>query len=418
MTQHVSLFVRAIATMLIAALTAPSATAVIEVSSPIVGRLIRNHDGFALWHQAGGDIVVADSITFPRQEVRSYAIFDLNGIEPGSVSSGNFRMNMPVDFFWSNSNDTNAEVVAMYDIGTNLDALTGLTTAPFGVSNPIGIPIHNDLGSGAFYGSIAVGPANFNTTVSIPLSAQAIADINAAAGTAMGFGVNGETGRLQGNRFNTPRLSVFTFGEPVGAAGGVDFQLDEGEVSGDGTVNLTPRGADHHLNAHALDQFMLDEKFSEVRRRFRFSASTSDPVPIILSGDLEGTLLAAQGAASVNAMLQIFDTTNGQLVDETMFSELIAASIVDGQITLRIDELLMLRAELIPGRTYELISKISLSASITNPLGRADALFDNTFAVQLEAVPEPSGLVLVFGLLLSWSVSRNRLLSRNIELNR
>jgi hypothetical protein len=408
MTQHVSPFLRAVAAALIAALAAPPAFAVIEISPPLNGRLIRNHDGFSLWHQVGGDIVVADTITFPRQEVRSYAIFDLIGIEPGSVSSGNLRMNMPVDVFWSSSNDTNAEVVAMYDIGTNLNTLTSLTQAPFGIFGSEGIPIHNDLGSGAFYGSIAVGPANFNTVVSIPLSAQAIADINAAAGTAMGIGFNGETGRLQANRFNTPRLALFRFGEPVGSGGGVDFQLDEGEVSGDGTVNLTPKGMEHHLNAHALDQFTLDETFSEVRRRFRFSASTNDPVPITLTGDLEGTLFAVQGAASVEAILQIFDTTNGQLIDETMLNELNAPTLPDGQVTVQVNELLMLRAELIPGRTYELISKISLSASITNPLGRADALFDNTFAVQLEAVPEPSGLVLVIGLLLSWSVGRIR----------
>jgi hypothetical protein len=418
MKQYISRFLWAITAVWVAGVAAPSASAVTEVSAPLLGRLIRNHDAFALWHQVGGDIVVADTLTFPRQEIRSYAIFDLTGIEPGSVSSGNLRMNMPVDFFWSNSNDTNAEVVAMYDIGTDLNTLTGLPQAPWGIFGSTGIPIHNDLGSGAFYGSIAVGPANFNTVVSIPLTAQGIADINAAAGSAMGIGFNGETGRMQGSRFNTPRLALFRFGELIGSAGGVDFQLDEGEVSGDGTVNLTPKGVEHHLNAHALDQFMLDEKFSEVRRRFRFNASTSDPVPIILTGDLQGTLFAVQGTASVEAMLQIFDATNGLLIDETLFSVLNVASIVDGQITVPVEEIMMLRADLIPGRTYELISRISLRASITSPLGRADALFANTFAVQLEAVPEPSGPVLIFALLLSWTVFRNRRWSRNLKMNR
>jgi hypothetical protein len=339
-------------------------------------------------------VIVESSPYSPQTDIRSYTIFDLSGITGGSISSGNLRLYLhyPSAAFWSSYNQS-SESVAVYDVGTNLNTLIGL---PAGNVYPYstGWSYHDDLGGGALYGNTTVTVNDLNTWVSMPLTAQAIADINAAAGTAFGIGVDGTSGPSQSNRFGPVQLSLHQFNDPVEGGGGIDFELDDGDVTGGGTVDLTPKGGRHRLSAYALDQQTTDQQFSELRRRFRYSASTTEPQMLYLIGDLDGDLFAQQGTAKVDASLQIYDTTNGLLVDQTSFFDQIVSLPAADPVNKPVDSSLEIGVELIPGRTYEMISRLELEASINDPAGRAQALFGSTFDVTLE-VAEPASLVML-----------------------
>lgn len=346
---------------------------------------------------------------FPPILGNGFVTFDLGDLD-GPVSSGNLRLPVNRDRNWSRFNNSR-ETVGVADVGTNLNTVIDLARqrlfreSTFTKSARRALRVFRDLNSGAFYGSTDVTRADMDRVVSVALTAQAIEDINAAQGTIMGMGLYPASTPRERLTFPSAELVLTPFGAKVNGGGGLDFRLDEGDVSGGGEVDLTPLGLRHHLSAHALGQQTNDQQFSEVRRRFLFEAEddSTDPQSVFLTGDLDGRLVANAGNAGVDADMKLFDR-EGNLIDETSFSGRVGTSLLQDLADIPIEERLGLSADLVPGRIYEVTSRLDLTASLAHPLGRADALFDNTFDVQISGnppggssnvVPEPSSLTLL-----------------------
>ena len=300
-------------------------------------------------------------------------------------------------------NDNYPERFLVRDVGVNLnDVLAAGPVWPSSLHYTTrvggGTSVHeiwHDFGDGAVYaeGHFTPDYAGTYKTYSYALTAQGIADINAAAGTVMGMGFQPTSGPFETFWSNAMRLTLNRFNDPVSSGGGIDFQLDDGDVAGGGTVDVTPLGVKHRLNSIATGQQTTDSDFSEVRRRFRFD-SAGGHTQVVLTGDLDGLLEANEGRASVDATIKLYDTTDGSLIDDDAFQQTLAP-IGPGYNQLFVDEQLRVDVDLVPGRTYEIISRVELTTSVTDPLGQAAAWFDNTFDVQLTGVPEPGTLSLL-----------------------
>lgn len=92
--------------------------------------------------------------------------------------------------------------------------------------------------------------------------------------------------------------------------------------------------------------------------------------------------------------MYIYDTSNTLLGEATHYDEAVSLGLNNPQ-TVIVDEDLLIEIELIPGQTYEVISRIELVADISGPDGSCEANFENTFEVELFGVPEPATLSLL-----------------------
>jgi len=108
----------------------------------------------------------------------SFFIFDLSSLV-ATVTTAAVRLELTA---YTSSNPE--ETLQFYDVST--PAATLVTDGP-------DAGIYTDLGSGELFGEFEVNPADQNTVLDIPLNAEAVAGINAAAGGDFAIGLKLET---------------------------------------------------------------------------------------------------------------------------------------------------------------------------------------------------------------------------------
>ncbi len=336
-------------------------------------------------------------VPYQDYQYRGYAVFDLSGIQ-APIAAANLQGTMlssdlPIDATFK-----------VCEVQTPADQVLTLPTSyPWFVmgSNRW---IFDDLGDGLIYGTGTARQSDHNQPYSVPLSHYAIDDINAARGqkftigAAPTFTMNQSDKSRKAFHWNYPKLVLYPFGDPVDGGGGVDFFLDEAEQDTDGQVDITDRGCKHHMYVQAVSQQTQQQRHSEVRQRFLFQADdgTTDPRTIFMQGLLEGALDAGGASASVNATIALYDDAGNKLDDVVFFDEVSSQLIGDPQ-SKDVAEPLVLEAELTPGKVYQLVSRLDLSASLNHPDGSGLADFSNTFDVQMSGVPEPATIALLVG---------------------
>ncbi|MEM9176174.1 MAG: hypothetical protein AAGC67_13180, partial [Myxococcota bacterium] len=116
---------------------------------------------------------------------RNYHIFDLSSVAPGqTILSAELRLTHPTGSYVSSNGDP-TELVRFFDISTSTSDLRSPDeTQP----NSVLDAIFDDLGSGSVYGEFLASPSSDGTVESITLTADAIADLNAAIGGEWAIG--------------------------------------------------------------------------------------------------------------------------------------------------------------------------------------------------------------------------------------
>jgi hypothetical protein len=136
------------------------------------------------WDEAGDhssaiDVTVAGYNSATTYMYNSYFIFDLSGIT-GDKTGASLRLELQ----YYDSGDL-SETFSVYHVSTDAATLeadgTGQTS------------IFNDLQTGNVYGTFEVTAGDVGTIIEIPLSAEAVSDINTAAGGAFAVGIHLET---------------------------------------------------------------------------------------------------------------------------------------------------------------------------------------------------------------------------------
>lgn len=336
-------------------------------------------------------------------QYRGYAVFDLSGIQM-PIASANLQATML---------SSDLPINATFDVREVYTPPEQVLTLPMGYPFFVMRPNQNifwDLGDGLPYGSGTARSSDHNQPYSVPLSHYAIDDLNDARGQKFTLGVSPTFPMSSWDHtrkafyLNYPKLVLYPFHDPVAGGGGVDFYMDEAEEDSDGQIDITERGCKHHMYVQAVSQQTQQSRHSEVRQRFLFQSDdgTTDPRSITLSGLLDGQLAAGGATASVNAKIALYDDAGNKLDDVLFFDDVSSQLIGDPQTT-DIARSLILEAELTPGKVYQLVSTLDLSASLNHPDGSGLADFSNTFEVELSAVPEPASLALLTlaGLLLT-----------------
>jgi hypothetical protein len=144
-------------------------------------------------------IVGADPVRLDR---RNFFVFDLSGVPAGEiVVSATLRLEMPVTGYLS---PDPSETYVLHDVSMPIVTLR---------AGGIGVPgAFADLGSGAVYGTRALGSGDNGTLVEISLTPAAIADLNAALGGLIAIG--GALTTLRGQFIDEFAFgSTFTGGE-------------------------------------------------------------------------------------------------------------------------------------------------------------------------------------------------------------
>jgi len=379
---------------LAAGLAGPVAAEPIVINPLKVGVLQWNLANGSVNAFGGSRVLVTERDVFPPVRNISYTLWDLSPVNR-PIASGNVQGTLgtgPHGWYATESNDQAQETFRIRDLSLDLDLYYNLRTDGFFIN---GGNFCTDITTGSIYGDATATPAGLGKPFSVALYWRGVQDINTAAGTVMGMGFHPTSGPREAVYFHNPRLVLYPFNDPVSGGGGIDFILDNGTISTDGTVDLTPRGCKHHLSAYAADQQLHDAKVSEVRRKFQFDAGGSnDPRLVYLLGDLHGELSAGDANATARATMRIF-RADGTLLDETSYFEEVGTTILGQWQNSTITETMMLEVELVPGETYEVLSRLELTADLDGPLGSAMASFLDTFDVELSGVPEPATLALL-----------------------
>lgn len=184
------------------------------------------------------------------------------------------------------------------------------------------------------------------------------------------------------------------FGDPIPGGGDKTFQVDAGEVTGDGVVEIINLSATHKVSATASGADPPDQQSSTVIRNFTFQRDDglSDPTSVYIGGWLDG-LLAGEfgGEASVEASVTLSDASGDPLGNESFTRDLTAP--IDGADSDNIHQFLLLEAMLTPGETYVVSSTLSVAATANG--GTAQAIFDNSWNVAISGTPEPATLTLL-----------------------
>jgi len=398
MDRTVLRLVCAVVTMAILALAVgPVAAEPITITPTKAGTLLWNLSNGTVWGFSG---TLMTERNYPQPPMRyvSYALWGLSAIDK-PIASANLQGTLycPNPFGWwggDECNDSAVETFAVRDIGTDLNTMMGLTTSGGFVMGATTL-ILNDITTGLLYGSATARDTEVGQPLSVPMTWRGVQDINTAAGTMMGMGLHPTSGPKESVGLQNIRLVLYPFNDPVSGGGGIDFYLDDADVTTAGTVDLTERGCKHHLSAYAGGLQDLDEKTSEVRHRFTFQAGGNpDPRPVWLTANLEGELSAGDASASVEAILQLY-AADGMLIDEMTYFESVGTTVLGQWEASNVAETMFLEAELVPGNIYEVISRLTLVAELDGPQGSGMADFADTFVVELSGVPEPATLALL-----------------------
>ena len=380
----------------------------ITVSPTRTGYVSWQFNNSSIWHAEASGLLLYEwpDSSYPvyyHTRYNAYTVLNLSGVS-ARISSANLQGTLTASAPWSSGNDQATETLSLWDVSTSASRLLSLPNRNFVLGD--GLSIANDLQSGVNYGTASATSAQVGNAFSVSLTMRGIEDLNNARGGYFSIGASPTSGQSETIGILNPTLVMYPFLAPVSGGGGVDFELNEGTISGDGSADLTELGMRHCLRAVAADQQTHDEKFSEVRRRFVFEAGGStDPKTIWLFGQLDGRLDAGDGTATCNASMQIYDADSGFLGGESYYGQAVSMGLGDPQ-TVIVDEALMVQAVLTPGRIYEVISRIDLAADLNGIYGSCEANFENTFEVELSGIPEPATVVLL-GLGALW-VKRRR----------
>ncbi len=114
------------------------------------------------------------------RDYRSFFTFDLTG-ETGSIVAAELRLELE-----QYSSGSASESFSVFDVSASAAELD----MDYGDDDPDGLAIYDDLGSGALYANRTVAPADVGAAISIPLSAQAVADLNASLGADFAVGLD------------------------------------------------------------------------------------------------------------------------------------------------------------------------------------------------------------------------------------
>ena len=123
-------------------------------------------DGF---HDSGNKNYISGQNTY-----NDYFVFDLINVN-APISSATFSAVNPINGF-SGSNDT----FTLHKVSTSISTLEA--------SHSAAVNIHDELGSGTVFGSVAVSSADNGTNVTVQLDHAAINYINANLGSSIAFG--------------------------------------------------------------------------------------------------------------------------------------------------------------------------------------------------------------------------------------
>lgn len=153
--------------------------------------------------QAGGSYNTSTAYSAPYR-YNSYFVFDLAALPLGTVDSATLSLQLEAFVYADINQPANPPLTFdIFDVSTPVSVLT----PSYSPGDVTGIAVHNDLGSGNIYATRTVTPANVGTVLTIPLSGQVLADIQAGLTNTFAVGL-----RLQGPDTDT---HILRFGDTI-----------------------------------------------------------------------------------------------------------------------------------------------------------------------------------------------------------
>ena len=130
-------------------------------------------------HTASNENTLTGRATNDR-DLRSFFVFDLTA-EAEPVIAAELRLELE-----NYSSGSASESFGVFDVSASASELN----TDYGDDDPDGLAIYDDLGSGEVYASKTVAPVDVGSVIAIPLSAQAVSDLNASLGTDFAVGLD------------------------------------------------------------------------------------------------------------------------------------------------------------------------------------------------------------------------------------
>lgn len=130
-------------------------------------------------HTASNENTLTGRATNSR-DLRSFFVFDLTA-ETEPIDAAELRLELE-----NYSSGSSSEAFGVFDVSASAAELN----TDYGDDDPDGLAIYDDLGSGERYASETVAAADVGGVIAIPLSAQAIADLNASLGADFAVGLD------------------------------------------------------------------------------------------------------------------------------------------------------------------------------------------------------------------------------------
>jgi len=130
-------------------------------------------------HTASNENTLTGRATESR-DLRSFFVFDLTA-ETEPVIAAELRLELE-----NYSSGSPSESFGVFDVSASAVQLN----MDYGDDDPDGLAIYDDLGSGEIYASEAVSGVDVSSVIAIPLSAQAVADLNASLGADFAVGLD------------------------------------------------------------------------------------------------------------------------------------------------------------------------------------------------------------------------------------
>jgi hypothetical protein len=130
-------------------------------------------------HTASNENTLTGRATNDR-DLRSFFVFDLTA-ETEPVIAAELRLELE-----NYSSGSPSESFGVFDVSASAAELN----MDYGDDDPDGLAIYDDLGSGEAYASKAVAAVDVGSVIAIPLSAQAVADLNASLGADFAVGLD------------------------------------------------------------------------------------------------------------------------------------------------------------------------------------------------------------------------------------